>query len=194
MSINPTTSATINSPTGVMTKEPKTATNIEASPEGSVTSAVVPSTTKTVRHKVREHLGFTVLTTLLVASVAITFAALDSNIERLGSNIGRLDSRIDRLEDKIDKRFDVQDAKFEAIDKRFEAQDEKFDKRFEAQDEKFDKRFEAQDEKLEEINVKLTALIATLNATTGIEAAIDGRLLTPDSTSDSTPAPKAFQS
>ena len=71
--------------------------------------------------------------------------------------------RITRLEDKVDIGFAQQDAKF-------------------------DERFARQDEKLDEINLKLTALIAALNATAEVEAALDGRLLDPNTTPTDNPA------
>ena len=70
----------------------------------------------------------------------------------------RTDNRIDRLEDRMD-------AGFAAVDARFDAQDARFD---------------AQDAKIDEINLRLTALIAALNATDEVDAALEGRLLDPD--------------
>ena len=66
--------------------------------------------------------------------------------------------------------------------------EDKFDERFAQQDAKFDERFARQDEKLDEINLKLTALIAALNATAEVEAALDGRLLDPNTTPTDNPA------
>ena len=71
----------------------------------------------------------------------------------------RLDDRITQLDAKFETRFAQIDA------------------RFAAQDAKFDARFAVQDDKLDEINLKLTALIAALNATAEVEAALEGRLL-----------------
>lgn len=45
-------------------------------------------------------------------------------------------------------------------------------------------RFAAQDAKIEEINLKLTALIAGLNKTDEVEAAMEGRLLDSESSAD----------
>ena len=42
---------------------------------------------------------------------------------------------------------------------------------------KMDRRFAEQDAKIDEINLKLTALIAALNKTDEVDAAIEGRLL-----------------
>ena len=69
----------------------------------------------------------------------------------LGFALTQTNDRISRLEDRVDTGF-------AQIDQRFAAQDAKFD----------------------EINLKLTALIAALNATSEVEAALEGRLLDPN--------------
>ena len=63
-----------------------------------------------------------------------------------------LSGRISRLEDKMEARFAAQDEKMEA-------------------------RFAAQDEKIDEINLKLTALIAGLGMDDAVNAAFEGTLL-----------------
>ena len=83
-----------------------------------------------------------------------------------GFVLTQTNDRISRLEDKVD-------AGFARIDERFT---------------KVDERFAQQDEKLDEINLKLTALIAALNATAEVEAALDGRLLDPNTTATDNPA------
>ena len=60
----------------------------------------------------------------------------------------RTDNRISRLEDKMDAGFAAVDAKFAA-----------------------------QDAKIDDMSMKLTALIAALNATEEVGAALEGRLL-----------------
>ena len=80
-----------------------------------------------------------------------------------GFVLTQTNDRISRLEDKVDTGFAQQDAKF-------------------------DERFAQQDEKLDEINLKLTALIAALNATAAVEAALDARLLDPNTTPTDNPA------
>ena len=64
-------------------------------------------------------------------------------------------SRIDRLEDTVNAGFAAQDAKINA-------------------------GFAEQDAKVDAIDLKLTALIAALNLTAQVDAAVEGRLLTPD--------------
>jgi colicin import membrane protein len=64
---------------------------------------------------------------------------------------------------------------FDSIDARFAAQDTKIDARFAAQDAKID----GLGAKIDEIDLKLTALIAALNKTDEVDAARSGRLLDP---------------
>ncbi|MYG55104.1 MAG: hypothetical protein F4163_05660 [Acidimicrobiaceae bacterium] len=78
--------------------------------------------------------------------------------------------RISRLEDRVD-------AGLAAVEARFEAQNAKFEAKFNAQDAKIEAKFNAIDAKIDEINLKLTAVIAALNATTEVDAALDGRLM-----------------
>ena len=89
----------------------------------------------------------------------------------------RTDNRISRLEDKMDAGFAAVDAKFAAqdakIDAKFAAVEDKMDAGFAA----LDAKFAAQDAKIDDISMKLTALIAALNATEEVGAALEGRLL-----------------
>jgi len=142
---------------------------------------------------------FVALTTaMLVALLGMLLMSTNSNTDRLDTRINRVEDSVVRLEDKIETRFAeqdtkietrfaAQDAKFEArfasIDKRFEQQDAKFEARFASIDKRIeqqDAKFEALDTKLDEINLKLTTLIAGLNATQQVGAALDGRLLDPN--------------
>ena len=90
--------------------------------------------------------------------------------------------RITRLEDTVNARFDDVDARFAAqdakIDARFAAQDAKIDARFAQVDARFaqvDARFARLEDAVGEINVKLAALIAHLDQTEEVEAAVEGR-------------------
>ena len=62
----------------------------------------------------------------------------------------------------------------EKIDARFAQQDEKIDARFAQQDEKIDAKFASLERDVGEINLRLTALIAALNATDAVNAALEG--------------------
>ncbi len=170
-------STTLNDQIGVMTKPNKTktptTTEVETSLEESA-DEVVATASKPKRFQGLKNSAFSLATALVVLFAGFTFTALNYNIGRLDTRIDRLEDRIEQRFEAVDQRFEAQDAKFEA---RFEAQDAKFEARFEAQDAKFEARFEAIDETLGEINLKLTALIAALNASEGVDAALEGTLL-----------------
>ena len=85
---------------------------------------------------------------LLAILGAIIVLLLGFALTQTNDRISRLEDRISRLEDKVDMGFT-----------------------------KIDERFAAQDAKFDEINLKLTALIAALNATEEVDAALEGRLL-----------------
>ena len=96
----------------------------------------------------------------------------------------QVDARFVALEDKMDVRFAEQDAKFDA---RFVALEDKMDVRFAEQDAKFDARFVALEDKMDvrfaelqkgqvEINRTLTALVASLNKTEAVDAALESRI------------------
>ena len=74
-------------------------------------------------------------------------------------------SRIDRLEDTLNTGFATTDAKIDELDTRLSD------------------KIDGLDAKIDSIDLKLTALIAALNKTGDVEAALEGRLL------DSEPAP-----
>ncbi len=84
---------------------------------------------------------------------AVIVLLLGFTLTQTNDRISRLEDRVSRLEDRVDAGFA-----------------------------KVDERFAQQDAKLDEINLKLTALIAALNATAEVEAALDGRLLDPNTT------------
>ena len=65
--------------------------------------------------------------------------------------------------DSIDARFDSVDARFDSMDARFDA------------------RFDALEEGQDEIARTLAVLVADLNARAAVDAALAGRLVTPDS-------------
>ena len=79
--------------------------------------------------------------------------------------------------DSIDARFSSVDARFDAIDARFDSVDARFD----SMDARFDARFDALEEGQDEIARTLAVLVADLNARAAVDAALAGRLVTPDS-------------
>ena len=99
------------------------------------------------------------LITVIVFLFGFVLTQTNDRISETNDRISETNDRITRLEDKVDTGFA-----------------------------RIDDRFAQQDEKLDDINLKLTALIAALNATTEVEAALDGRLLDPNTTPTDNPA------
>ena len=136
----------------------------------------------TARPRIRDQIAENPLASLLGAVIIVmlgfTLTTSYDRFVRLDDRITRLDDRITRLEDKIDARFEQVDARFEQVDARFAAQDQRIDA-----------RFDSLESDVAEINLKLTALIAALNATGAVDAALEGRLAGAD-TADATDQPR----
>ena len=150
-----------------------------AQAEGSSDSPIaVTRNTKTDSAGRRiEHPMQAILGAVIVLLLGFALTQTNDRISRLEDRFSRLEDRVDTGFAKIDQRFTAQDAK---IDQRFTAQDARIDQKFTAQDAKIEQRFAQQDARLDEINLKLTALIAALNATAEVEAALEGKLLDPN--------------
>ena len=119
-----------------------------------------------------------------VALIGVVGAVLGLPVYYIDGEVDDLEARVVAHEDKMDVRFAEQDAKFDA---RFVALEDKMDVRFAEQDAKFDARFVALEDKLDvrfaelqkgqvEINRTLTALVASLNKTEAVDAALEGRI------------------
>ena len=89
----------------------------------------------------------------------------------LGFNLTVTHDRTNRLEDKVDAGFAEVDARFAEVDAEVDA------------------RFDSLESGVAEINLKLTALIAHLNATEAVDAALEGRLTGAD-TANATDQPR----
>ena len=168
--------------------------------------SLIVTATRAVRTNVAENPFTSVMIAVVVALLGMLLMSINSNTDRLDTRINRVEDKIETRfaaqDAKIEARFAAQDAKIEArfaeqdakFEARFAEQDAKFearfasiDQRFEQQDAKFEARFaaleakfEGLDTKLDDISLKLTALIAGLNATQQVGAALDGRLLDPN--------------
>ena len=192
----------IPEPVGSMPDIPTTSNAEELSSSASAggvtetgSSRSSPALWRTVRRsavrEVVEQPLLVLMGTLIVALLGIAFVNLNNSIGLLDSRMDRVEVRIDRLEDNMSSRFTAQDVKFEAKFDEFEAKFAELDAMFEAKfaelDAKFEAKFEVLDGKIDELNLKMTALIAALNATTQVEAALAGKLLNPESE----PAPSA---
>ena len=97
----------------------------------------------------------TVLGTLVVALLVFTLTSINDRIDSLGE-------RIDRLEVSLNDRTDSLEAGLDRLE------------------DKVDAGFAAQGAQIAELDRKLTALIAHLNATEAVDAALEHRLLIPD--------------
>ena len=130
-----------------------------------------------LREQIAENLLLSLLGGLILALltffgtvvVALFIFNLNSINDRLDSIEGRIDhlaDRIDRLETKMDEEFAAQGARITELDARLTAQITELDARLTAQ--------------ITELDRKMTALIAHLNATEAVDAALEHRLLNPD--------------
>ena len=91
----------------------------------------------------------------MVALLVFTLTSINDRIDSLGE-------RIDRLEVSLNDRTDSLEARLDRLE------------------DKVDAGFAAQGAQIAELDRKLTALIAHLNATEAVDAALEHRLLIPD--------------
>ena len=92
--------------------------------------------------------------TAIVALLIFNFTTLNARIDDTNARIDDTNARITRLEERMDARFSALEARFAALE-----------------------------EDMADINLKLTALVATLSRTDEVGAALEGRLI------DRTPIP-----
>ncbi|MYJ80757.1 MAG: hypothetical protein F4046_02910 [Acidimicrobiaceae bacterium] len=90
------------------------------------------------------------LLTAAIVSPHIRIDDINIRIDDTNERIDRLEAKVDRLEAKVDARFDLVDARFDKLEAA-----------------------------VAEIDRKLTALIAHLNATAAVDDALAGRLTGP---------------
>lgn len=158
------TSAPIPAPDPSMASPSDTASEAlpsHASAQAHAATSVRPS----LRVQVAENPLLSFFGLLIVALLAAAVAS--PNIR-----INDTNRRIDRLEDNMDARFDKvkddMDARFDKVDARFGEVDARFDE--------VDARFDEIETAVGAIDLKLTALIAHLNATSAVDHGLTGRL------------------
>ncbi len=127
--------------------------------EGSTPIGVASTTKPNTSRRRIEHPMQAIMGAVVVLLLGFALTQTNDRISETNDRISRLEDRVSRLEDRVDAGFA-----------------------------KVDERFAQQDAKLDEINLKLTALIAAINATAEVEAALDGRLLDPNTTPTDEPA------
>ena len=122
----------------------------------------------------------TILGTLVVALLVFTLTSINDRIDSLGERIDRLDvslnDRIDRLDVSLNDRIDRLDV---SLNDRIDRLDVSLNDRIDRLEDKVDAGFAAQGAQIAELDRKLTALIAHLNATEAVDAALEHRLLIP---------------
>ena len=133
----------------------------QAAAQARAAAAVRPG----LRAQVAENPLLSFFGLVIVALLAAAVAGPNIRISDINDRIDETNDRIDRLEDTIDARFVEIDARFD----------------------KMDARFDALEAAVGEINLKLTALIAHLNATSEVDNAIAGRLAGPSAPGPSAP-------
>ena len=141
---------------------PRMANPSDTAPDASAEQAQARAGTATVvrpslRAQVAENplLSFfgLVIIALLTAAIVSPHIRIDDiniRIDDTNARIDRLETKVDRLEAKVDARFDMVDARFDKLEAA-----------------------------VAEIDRKLTALIAHLNATAAVDDALAGRLTGP---------------
>ena len=127
-------------------------------PQVAAIAALLADAGKTRGGMVRDNLIPGLLTAALVAVMIFAFTGLGDRITSLENRMTSLENRITSLENRIDARFAAQDAKIDALDAKIDAIDLKFTVL------------------INEINLKLTALIAALNKTDEVDAALVGEI------------------
>ena len=157
-----TTSPSIPAPeaTPRMVNPPDTASEVptESAPaRAEAATRARPS----LRDQVAENPLLSFFGLLIVALLAAAIASPHIRIDDINIRIDDTNRRIDETNQRID-RFEA------SVDARFDKVDERFDK--------MDARFDELEAAVAEINLKLTALIARLDATSAVDNALAGRL------------------
>ena len=112
-----------------------------------------------------DHLLVAIFGPVIVLLLGYSLYTTNGRFGEISDNFGEINNRFIALEARIDRRFDAQDAR---IDRRFDA----IDRRLDAQD----ARIDAIDARIDAINLKLTTLIALLNKTDEVDAALAGEI------------------
>ena len=164
------------SPTPAVQAAPDMSQPSDTAPSLPPTETPAAAEMPTVRDKVAENLLTTILGSVVVALLGFTLVSSNVRITRLEDKV---DARFLAQDDKIERKFSELDAKIDGLEERIDAKidalEERIDARFAVQDEKF----AVLDEKIDEIGLKLTALIAGRGMTGAVEAAVDRPVVAP---------------
>ena len=175
------------SPTPAVQAAPDMSEPSDTAPSLPPTEAPAAAEMPTVRDKVAENLLTTILGSVVVALLGFTLVSSNVRITRLEDKV---DTRFLAQDDKIERKFSELDAKIDGLEERIDAKidglEERIDAKIDGLEERIDARFAVQDEKfavldekIDEISLKLTALIAGLGMTGAVEAAVDRPIVAP---------------
>ena len=170
----------------------------DSAPSLPPTEAPAVAEKPTVRDKVAENLLTTILGSVVVALLGFTLVSSNVRITRLEDKVDarflaqddKIERKFSELDAKIERKFSELDAKIDGLEERMDAKidglEERIDAKIDGLEERIDARFAVQDEKfavldekIDEIGLKLTALIAGLGMTGAVEAAVDRPVVAP---------------
>ena len=159
-------------PTADSSMDPPTEAAETAAAGSSATSVPVTAARPNSWAKLAENPLQTLLATAVVALLIFSLTSTNASIADTNDRISRLEDRVTSLEDRV-TRLEERVTRLEESVTRLEESVIRLEERMEA-------RFTAQDAKIDEINLKLTALIATLNMTEQVNAAMAGTRIADD--------------
>ena len=158
-----------------------------ASDASTPASAADPASRPRVRDQIAENPLLSLFGAVIVAVLGILGAVV---VALLTYTLTTTQSQFASIQDQfasIQDQFAGVQGQFVGIQDQFVSVQEQFDRvhdRIDRLEDKIDEGFATQGAMIEQINLKLTALIAALNMTTEIDAALEGRLLSPAPAAD----------
>ena len=139
----------------------------------------VQAPTSAVRPRLRDQIADNPLLTLFgTIIVALLVFILGGTNLRIGDINGRIDDINDRIDD-INGRIDDLNGRIDDVNERIDDLHDRIDETNDRID-RLEDRFASLEQRVIEIDLKLTALLAALNATETVDAALQGRLLQSD--------------
>jgi len=109
-----------------------------------------------------------------VGALETRVAALENGIAVIETRVAAVENRLAVFEHRVAARFDELEAKIDEEADRLEAKIDRLEARFEARFAAQDAKIDALDDKMDEISLTLTALVAALNKTGDVDAALAG--------------------
>ena len=173
-------------PTADSSMDPPTEAAETAAAGSSATSVPVTAARPNSWAKLAENPLQTLLATAVVALLIFSLTSTNASIADTNDRISRLEDRVTSLEDRVTRleervtRLEERVTRLEERVTRLEESVTRLEESVIRLEERMEARFTAQDAKIDEINLKLTALIATLNMTEQVNAAMAGTRIADD--------------